>query len=99
MLDKNRFRKFYRLILYPIGPTSKLYVENQATIKTFLEDKISPQSRPLDFLITALHDIHLRKCFGMVDTRSNMQLSSLSSKPHEDKSLRYIVDRAIGVHF
>ena len=32
----------------------------------------------------------------MVDTRSNIQLSDLNSKPHVRKSLRNLIDRAIG---
>ena len=35
----------------------------------------------------------------MVDTRSNMQLADLNSKHHGRKSLRNIIDRAIGVCF
>ena len=31
----------------------------------------------------------------MVDTRSNMQLADLNSKPHGGKSLRNLIDRAI----
>ena len=35
----------------------------------------------------------------MVDTRSNIQLADLNSKPHEVKSLRDPIYRAIGVRF
>ena len=35
----------------------------------------------------------------MIDTRSNMQLYDLNSKPHGGKSLRDLIDPAIGVHF
>ena len=35
----------------------------------------------------------------MVDTRSNMQLSDLNYKPQIGKSLRNIIDRAIGTRF
>ena len=35
----------------------------------------------------------------MVDTRSNMQLADLNSKPHGGKSLQNIIDRAIGAQF
>ena len=35
----------------------------------------------------------------MVDTISNMQLADLNYKPHGRKSIRDILDRAIGVHF
>ena len=56
---------------------------------------ITSQARPLEFLITDLDDIHLRKKFIMVYTRSNMQLTDTNSKPHGGKSLRYMIDRAI----
>ena len=35
----------------------------------------------------------------MVDTRSNMQLADLNYKPHGGKSLRIIIDCAIGAQF
>ena len=35
----------------------------------------------------------------MVDTISNMQLDGLNSKTHGGKSIRRIIDRAIGIHF
>ena len=54
-------RDLFRSIGYTIGTQSKLYEENQATIKGVMADRISPQARPLDVLITALHEIHLRK--------------------------------------
>ena len=94
-MDKN----FYRSIGYPIGPPQKLYEDDQATIKRVLLDRITPQARPINVLINSLHDIHLQKIFEMIDTRSNMQLDDLNSKPHGGKSLRDPIDRAIGVHF
>ena len=54
---------------------------------------------PLDVLITTLHDLHLRKKFDKVDTRSKMQLANLNSKFHGVKILRDIIDCAIGVRF
>ena len=50
-------------------------------IKIVLSDRITPQARPLDILITALHNIHPQNTFEMVDIISNMQLSDLNSKP------------------
>ena len=64
-----------------------------------MEDIINPQARPLDVLITALRELHLRKTFEMVDTRSNMQLTDLNSKPHGGKGLQNPIDRVIGVRF
>ena len=79
VLDQNWIRDFFISIGYPIGPPSKIYEENQATIKILMADRITPQSRPLGVLIIALHELHLRKIFEMVDTRSNMQLADLNS--------------------
>ena len=62
-------------------------------------DRINPQASPIDVLITALYELNLRKTFEMVDTRSNMQLADLNSKPHGRKSLLNIIDRSIGVRF
>ena len=69
-----------------MGPPSKLHEDNKATIKRVLVDRITPQVRPLDVLITALHELHIRKIFEMVDTRSSMQLDDLNSKPRDEKS-------------
>ena len=95
VLDQNWIRDLFRPIGYPIGPPSKLYEENQVTIKIVLVDIINPQDRPIEFLINALHELCLRKIFEMVDTRSNMQLSDLNYKPHGGKSLRNLIDRSI----
>ena len=61
VLDKNLTRNFFRSIFYPIGPPSKLYEDNQAINKRVLVDRITPQVRPIDVLITVLHKLHLRK--------------------------------------
>ena len=73
VLDKNWVKNFYRSIVYPIGPLSKLYKDKQATIKIVLVDRTTPQARHLDFLITIIYEPHFCKTFAMVDTRSNMQ--------------------------
>ena len=68
--DQNWIRNFFRSIDYPIRPPPILYQDNQATIKKFLADRITPQDRTLDFLITALYELHIRKTFEIMDTRS-----------------------------
>ena len=99
LLDQNWIRKFFGSIGYPIGPPSNLYKDNQATIKRVLEDIITPKARTIDALINALHELHLRKTFDMVDTRSNTQLADHKSNPHGGKSRRDLIDRDIGDHF
>ena len=99
MLYQNCIRTFYRSIGIPIVPPSKLYEGKQATIKRVLADRINPQARQIDVLITALHKLRLRKTFDMVDTISNMQLADLKSNPHGGKSLVDTIDRTIGVRF
>ena len=59
-------------------------------------DRITLQARPIDLLITALHELQLRNTFEIVDTISNMQLSDLNSKPHGGKILQNIINLAIG---
>ena len=61
-------------------------------------DEYNHQDRNIDVLITALHELCLRKKIEMVETRSNMQLANLNSKTHGRKSLRYFIDRSIGYH-
>ena len=61
VLDKNWVRNFNVSIGYPIGPPSKLYQDNQSTNKRVFMDIITPQHRPLYFMITAIHEIYLRK--------------------------------------
>ena len=97
VLNQNWIRSFNRSINYPIVHPSRLYEDNQAKIKIVLEDRINAQSSPLGVLITAPHELHLRKKIDMVDTRSNMQLYYLNFKPHGGKSLRCIIYRVIGV--
>ena len=91
VLYQSWIRDLFRSIGYPIGPPSKIYSDNPAIIKRLLADRITPQARPLGFLINALYEIHLRKIFDMVYTRSNMQLADLNSKPHCGKGLRTLL--------
>ena len=58
VIDQNLIRNFFRSIGYLIGPPSKLYKDNQATIKIVLADIITPQDIPLKVLIAALHELH-----------------------------------------
>ena len=97
VLDKNCIRDFFISIGYPMGPSSKIYEENQATIKRVLVDRITPQAIHIGALIPALHELRLRKTFEMVDTRSNMQLVDLNYKPHGGKSLQNLIDHTISV--
>ena len=99
MLYQNWIRDFFRSIGYPIGPPSKLYKDNQEKIKIVLADIITPQAIHIDALITSLHELHLRKTFEMIDTRSNMQLADLNSKPHGRKIIRNFIDREIEAYF
>ena len=55
VLDQNWIRDFFRSIGYPIGPPSKVYEDNQATIKIVLAHIITPQCILLDVLITDIH--------------------------------------------
>ena len=76
-----------------------MYEDNQEKIKRVLRERITPQDRPLDVLITVLHELNLRNTFKMVHTRSNIQLADLNSKPHVRKSLINLIDCAIGTRF
>ena len=67
VLDKNLIRNFYISIGYQIGPPSKIYEDKQATNKGIFAERITPQDRPLDILITAIHELHLQQIFKMVD--------------------------------
>ena len=44
-------------------PSIKIYKDNQVTIKRALMEIIAPQTIPLDILITAIHELHIRKIF------------------------------------
>ena len=87
VLYKNWIRDLFISICYPIGPPSKIHEENQATIKRLMLDRITLQARPIDVLITTIHELHPRFFLTMVDTRLNMQISDLNSKPHGIKSI------------
>ena len=95
VLYQNRIRNFLRSLGYPIGPPSIIYEDNQAKIKRVLADIITTQDRPLDAMITAIHEIHIQKTFEMVNTRSNMQIYGLNSNPRGRKILSNIIDHSI----
>ena len=62
-------------------------------------DIIKSQDRPIGVLITALHEHRPCKKIDMVDTRSNIKLAELNYKNHGGKSLRDLVDCAVGECF
>ena len=64
-----------------------------------MSDRITPEVRPFEVLITDLHNIYLLKTFEMIDTRSNMKLYYLNYKPNGFKSIRDIIYRAVVVCF
>ena len=99
VLDQNFIRNFYRSIGYTLVPSSNFYEENKATIKRVLEERITPQARSLDVLITDLHEHRLRKTFNIADTISNTQLTDLKSKRYGGQSLRDIIQCAISPWF
>ena len=61
VLDQNWIRNFLRSIGYPILISSKLYEDKKSRIKSVLENRITPQVRSLDVLITALYELHIWK--------------------------------------
>ena len=98
MLDQNWIRDNFISIDYPIGTPSKLYKDNQSTIKRVMTDRITNQAITLDVLINSLHEPHLRKKIDMLDTKSNTQLSDLNSKPNGEESISNIIDGSIVSH-
>ena len=62
-------------------------------------DRITTQSRPLDVLITSVHELHLIKKIEIMDTISNMQLDDPNSKPHGGKSIINFIDLSIIARF
>ena len=99
VLIQNWIIDFHKPSGYPIGLRLKIYEDNQATIKRVLADIITPESRPIDSLITALHGSHLRNKFEMADTISNTQSADLKSKTHGKKRFLNLIDCAIGTRF
>ena len=59
VLDQKCIREFFRSIGYTIWPSSKLYEDNQATIKRVMADRITLKARPIGVLITDLHELHI----------------------------------------
>ena len=99
MIAQNWIKHYFRSFGYSIGTPSKIYEDNRAKIKILLLDIVTHQAIPLGVIITALHELHPQKTFEMVDTRSNMRLADLNSKPHGEKRLRDLIDHVIGDRF
>ena len=78
LVDQKWIRSLCRSTGYPIGAPYKLYEENQDTIKQLLAGTITPQSQPLDFLITNLHKYHIPESFVRVEIGSKIQLADLN---------------------
>ena len=96
LLDQNWIIDFFRSIGYPIGPPSKLYDDNQVTIKRVLVDRITPRYIPLDFLITAINELHpIKKLKWWTQDQTCNLMTSIPNLMVE-KSLLNLIDCNIG---
>ena len=84
---------------FPLSKPTPTYEDNQATIKQVLKDRITPEARPLDVLITGLHEHKLRGTFSIHDCRSDLQLAYFNSKPLGGDLLANKVYWAVGARY
>ena len=97
LLYQHCIRNLYRSIGCLIGPPSKLYEDNQATIKIILADRTTPQVRPLDFVITDPHERHLLIFlkWWTQDLTCNFLTSTLSLMEEKSLGISCLIDRTI----
>ena len=92
-------RNFMLSIGFPICQPTPTYEDNQATIKQVLKDRITPQARPIDVLITSLHEHHARGTFAIADCKSQLMLADFNSHPIGGDQLANRVFWAAGTRF
>ena len=98
MLDQKCNRKMYINREYNRTPIKFIQVQlenNNRIISKYYHNPIQASQHPHNWYTWASSS----KTIDMVDTRSNMQLYDLNSKPHGGQSIRNLNDCAIGVRF
>ncbi len=89
-------RNFLKTIGYPCKTPTTTYEDNSATISQVLKDRITPKARPVDILVTNLHDLYLQEVFEIKSCKTNYMLADINSKPLGGDSLHNKVLWIIG---
>jgi hypothetical protein len=92
-------RNFLAGIGYPHGKPVITYEDNQATVASVLADRTMPRLRHIDVLITSLHEWHLAKHFALHQTRSDLMLADVNTKPLAGEQFYKRIYHAQGVRF
>lgn len=92
-------RNFMTSIGSPICLPTPTYEDNQATIKQVNKDRLTPRARPVDVLITSLHEHKLRGTYEIADCHTDLMLADFNSKPLKGNELANKVFWAEGVRF
>jgi hypothetical protein len=74
-------RSFLTTIGYGQSLPKLTFEDNNATISQVIKDCLTPQARPLDVLITSLHDHHKRGTFKIASCSTKLMLADYNSKP------------------
>ena len=74
-------RNFLAGIGFPHGRPVVTYEDNQATVAAVLADRTMPRLRHIDVLISSLHEWHSSKHFTVHQTKTNMMLADVNTKP------------------
>ncbi len=94
---------FIKKILNSIG--IKIYLpiptheDNAATLNQVSKNRIEPLTRPLDIIITSLHEHLNRGTMKLHYVKSNLQLADFLSKPLQGDELKNKLFWSIGVRF
>jgi len=80
-------RQFMATIGHPITHPTPTYEDNQATIHQVLQDRLTPQVRHLDVLITWLHEQYIRGSYNLAYEQSKLMTADVGTKPQPGKQL------------
>ena len=75
------------------------YEDNDSTLQQVTKNRIEPLERPLDILITSLHENLNRGTMRLQYVKSNLQLEDFLSKPLQGDELKNKLFWTIGVRF
>ena len=92
-------RQFFTNLGISISDPTPTHEDNMATIQQVIKDRLTPQVRHLDVLITWLSDQHNKGIFKPSYINTNMMLADINTKPLPGTTLRKTHLHIIGARF
>lgn len=92
-------RNFLLSIGHRLQHPTPMFEDNLATISQVLHNRIAPQARPIDVLVTGLNEHYLRGTYAISHTKTDKMLANFNTKPMAGDNLQQPVMWTVGHRF